>query len=115
MGDLSTLIGQELNSVEFIQDHLILHFDGPSITFFTWPDVFREEGSYAHGEPEFRNVLCGIITENVTAATLEENEAIEIEFESGIIIRASLREEDLEVPVAGQYSSGSYPAEVWEF
>ena len=103
MVDLSPLVGQELTSVEFIQDHLILHFDGPAITFFAWPDVFREEGSYAYGEPEYRNVLCGVITEDVTAATLEEGEAIEIEFESGIIIRASLREEDLDVPIAGQF------------
>ena len=112
MSDLSTLIGQELTSVEFIQDHLILHFDGPALTFFTWPDVFREEGSYAYGEPEYRNVLCGVLTEDVTAATLEENEAIEIEFESGIILRASLREEDVEVPVAGQFS---FADEFWEF
>ncbi len=106
MPDLSALVGQELTSVEFIQDHLILHFDGPTLTFFAWPDVFREEGSYAFGEPEYRNHLCGIIAEDVTAATLEEGEAIEIEFESGIILRASVREEDVETPVAGQYSSG---------
>jgi hypothetical protein len=120
MNDLSPIIGQQLSSVEFIQDYLILHFGeqttgGPSLTFFTWPDVFREEGSYAYGEPEYRNVLCSVLAEDVTAATLEENEAIEIEFESGIILRASLREEDLDVPVAGQFSSGSYPAELWEF
>jgi hypothetical protein len=115
MGDISPLIGQELTSVEFVQDHLVLHFDGPALTFFAWPDVFREEGSYAYGAPEYRNVLCSVIGEDVTAATLEEAEAIEIEFESGVILRASLREEDLDVPVAGQFSSGSYPAEVWEF
>lgn len=88
--------------MEFVQDHLVLHFDGPAVTFFAWPDVFREEGSYAFGEPEYRNFLCGMLGEDVTAASLEEGEAIEIEFESGIIVRASLREEDLDVPVAGQ-------------
>ena len=117
MSDLSALIGQELASVEFIQDHLILHFGdqtagGAALTFFTWPDVFREEGSYAYGEPEYRNVLCSVLTEDVTAATHEENEAIEVEFESGIIVRASLREEDLDIPVAGQFSAGD---EFWEF
>jgi hypothetical protein len=107
MSDISPLIGQELTSVEFIgginSDHLILHFDGPAVTFFAWPDVFREEGSYAYGEPEYRNVLCAVLSEDVTAATLEEGEAIEIEFESGVILRASLREEDLDVPIAGQF------------
>jgi hypothetical protein len=112
MPDLSSVIGQELSSVEFLQDSLVLHFDGPTLTFYTWPDVFREEGSYAYGEPEYRNVLCGVLSEDVTAATLEENEAIEIEFESGVIIRASLREEDLDVPVAGQFSDA---LETWEF
>jgi hypothetical protein len=116
MADLSSLVGLELTSVEFIQDHLILHFGEPAVglalTFFAWPDVFREEGSYAYGEPEYRNVLCGVLTEDVTNATLEEGEAIEIEFESGIILRASLREEDLDVPVAGQFS---FSEEFWEF
>jgi hypothetical protein len=112
MPDLSSVIGQELSSVEFLQDHLVLHFDGPTLTFYTWPDVFREEGSYAYGEPEYRNVLCGVLSEDVTAATLEESEAIEIEFQSGVILRASLREEDLDVPVAGQFSDG---LETWEF
>src|SRR5579859_440778 len=117
MPDLAPIIGLELTSVEFIQDHLILHFGepaggGPEVTFFTWPDVFREEGSYAYGEPEYRNVLCGVLTEDVTAATLEANEAIEIEFESGVILRLSLREEDLDAPVAGEFSDGS---ETWEF
>ena len=112
MPDISTLIGQELSSVEFLADHLVLHFDGPSLTFYAWPDVFREEGSYAFGEPEYRNVLCGVLSEDVTAATLEESEAVEIEFESGVILRLSLREEDLDAPVAGEFSAG---AETWEF
>jgi hypothetical protein len=112
MPDLSSVIGQELSSVEFLQDHLVLHFDGPALTLYTWPDVFREEGSYAYGEPEYRNVLCGVLSEEVTAATLEEGEAIEIEFTSGVILRASLREEDLDVPIAGQFSDA---LETWEF
>jgi hypothetical protein len=117
MADLSPLVGLELTSVEFIQHHLTLHFgepsaDGPALTFFAWPDVFREEGSYAFGEPEYRNVLCSVLTENVTAATLEETEAIEIEFESGVLLRVSLREEELDVPVAGQFS---FADEFWEF
>jgi hypothetical protein len=112
MSDLSLLVGQELSSVEFLQDHLVLHFDGPALTFYAWPEVFREEGSYAYGEPAYRDVLCGVLSEDVTAASLELDEAIEIEFTSGVIIRASLREEDLDVPVAGQFSG---LGEVWEF
>jgi len=110
--DLSPLVGQELSAVEFVQDFLVLRFEGPALTFYTWPDVFREEGSYAYGEPEYRNVLCALLSEDVTAATLELEEALEVEFESGVILRASLREEDLDVPVAGQFS---VDGEIWEF
>ena len=108
--DLTSLIGQELTAVEFVQDHLQLRFDGPCLTLYTWPDVFREEGSYAYGEPEFRNFLCDLIGGSVTAATIEETEALEIEFENGVTIRTSLREEDLDVPQAGSFSEfGSVP------
>jgi hypothetical protein len=106
--DLSAIVGQELTAVEFVQDYLQLRFDGPLLTLFVWPDVFREEGSYAYGEPEFRNVLCAQLGGNVTAATLEENEAIEVEFENGVILRASLREEDIDVPQAGQFSEAGH-------
>jgi hypothetical protein len=107
--DLSAIEGQELSSVEFVQDFLQLRFDGPLLAFFAWPDVFREEGSYAYGEPEYRNVLCALIGEPVTTATLEEGIAIEIEFESGVILRASLREEDLDGPEAGEYAPSGDP------
>ncbi len=110
--DISGIIGQELTAVEFVQDYLQLRFDGPLLTLFVWPDVFREEGSYAYGEPEFRNVLCAQLAGNVTAATLEENEAIEIEFENGVILRASLREEDLDVPETGQFSESGRTGDV---
>jgi hypothetical protein len=103
--------GQELSSVEFIQDFLQLRFEGPLLALFAWPDVFREEGSYAYGEPEYRNWLCALIGENVTTATLEEGVALEIEFESGVILRASLREEDLDGPEAGQYAPTGDPDE----
>jgi hypothetical protein len=110
--DISVLVGQELTAVEFVQDYLQLRFDGPCLTLFVWPDVFREEGSYAYGEPEFRNFLCALLGSNVTAATLEENEAIEVEFENGVILRASLREEDLDAPEAGQFSETGEPGDI---
>ena len=110
--DISSVVGQELTAVEFVQDYLQLRFDGPLLTLFVWPDVFREEGSYAYGEPEFRNFLCAQLGNNVTAATLEEGEAIEVEFENGVILRASLREEDLDSPEAGQFSESGEPGDL---
>jgi hypothetical protein len=114
--DLHEIEGQELSGVAFVQDYLHLDFDGPRLTLFTWPEVFREEGSYAYGEPEYRNVLCALIGENVTAATLAEGEALEIAFERGAILRASLREEDLDSPEAGHFAPTGDPDEgLFEF
>lgn len=114
--DITAIDGAELSSVEFVQNFLILKFEGPTLTLYTWPEVFREEGSYAFGEPEYRNWLCALIGDTVKACTLEEGLALEIEFESGNTLRASLREEDLEAPEAGEYcESGDPREEVIEF
>ena len=100
------IVGRELSSVTFVQDYLQLDFDGAVLTLFVWPDIFREEGSYAFGEPGYRDMLCGEIGEEVSETTLEPGEAIEVQFEDGVILRASLREEDIEVTEAGHFRSG---------
>ena len=61
--------------------------------------------SIAFGEPEYRNALCAQIGEMVAKASLEELEALTVEFESGTVIALSLREEDLDGPEAGSYSA----------
>jgi hypothetical protein len=103
--EIEGLVGQSLSSVEFSQDFVELHFDGPTLTLYEWPEVFREEGSYAFGEPEYRNVLCALITEDVVAASLVEGEAIEVQFGGGSL-RMSLRPEDVTTPEAGSLTSG---------
>lgn len=104
--ELEDLVGEQLSAVEFVQDFLQLRFDGPVLTLLEWPEVFREEGSYAYGEPEYRNVLCDLIAEDVAAASLVEGEAVEVQFASGASVRLSLRSEDLSSPEAGSLSSG---------
>lgn len=102
----ANLVGQELASVAFVADHLQLDFGGPVLTLFVWPEVFRDEGSYGFGEPGYRDMLCGEIGEDVGEATLEPGEALEIQFEDGVILRLSLREEDLDVTEAGHFQAG---------
>ena len=55
----------------------------------------------AYGEPEYRNALCAQIGEKVVQASLEEGDALTIEFENGTVFGLSLREEDLDGPEAG--------------
>ena len=104
---LDALAGQELSTVAFVQDYLQLEFNGPTLTMFVWPDVFRDEGSYAFGEPGYRDFLCNEIGQAVSEATLEPGEAIEVQFEDGVILRASLRVQDLEVTEAGHFLAGN--------
>ena len=48
------------------------------------------------GEPEYRNALCAQIGDKVVKASLEEDDALTIEFENGMVFGLSLREEDLD-------------------
>ena len=102
--DVSAIQGQELTAVEFVTDYLRLRFDGPMLTLFAWPHILLAEFSIAYGEPEYRNALCAQIGEMVAKASLEEMDALTVEFESGTVIALSLREEDLSGPEAGSYS-----------
>jgi hypothetical protein len=113
--NLEAILGQELGSVEFVQDYVQLRFDGPLVIFHEWPEVFREEGSYAFGEPEYRDVLCSLIGESVSAATVEEGEAMEIAFEGGGSVRVSLRVEDLSGPEGGSVAYADGNGEVLNF
>ena len=102
--DISAIEGQELTAVEFVTDYLRLRFDGPMLTLYAWPHILLAEFSIAYGEPEYRNALCAQIGEMVAKASLEEMDALTVEFESGTVIALSLREEDLSGPEAGSYS-----------
>jgi hypothetical protein len=102
--DVSALEGQELTAVEFVQDYLRLRFDGPMLSLYAWPHLLFPEFSLGFGEPEYRNALCAQIGERCAKASLEELDALTVEFESGTVIALSLREEELSGPEAGSYS-----------
>ncbi len=113
--NLDAIIDHELGSVEFVQDYVQFRFDGPLVTCYEWPEAFREEGSYAFGEPEYRDVLCSFIGQSVSAATVEEGEAMEIAFEGGGSVRVSLRVEDLAGPEGGSVAYADGAGEVLNF
>jgi hypothetical protein len=113
--DVSTIIGDELVAVEFVQDFLQLRFAGPLFTLYDWPHVLLTDFSVAYGEPEYRNALCAQIGEKVVEASLEEGEALTIEFESGTVLALSLREEDVDGPESGSYSETGNLVDAQEF
>lgn len=113
--DVTALEGQELTAVEFIGDYLRLRFDGPMLTLYAWPHLLFSEFSLGFGEPEYRNGLCAQIGEMVAKASLEEMEALTVEFEGGTVIALSLREEELSGPQAGSYSEDGSGGDEEEF
>jgi hypothetical protein len=104
--DLSSLSGEELTSVEFIEQHLALHFGEALLTLYVWPDVADADGiSVGFGQPGYRDALCTVIGETVTEAAFHDLTALTVEFENGTILALSLREEDMDVPEAGSFVS----------
>lgn len=103
---IETLHEQELTAVEFVEDFLQLRFGDALLTLYVWPDVADADGiAIAFGEPGYRDALCSVISEDVTAAELNEGRSLTIEFENGTVIALSLREEDLATPEAGSFTA----------
>lgn len=113
--DVSAIVGEELVAVEFVQDYLQLRFPAPSFTLYAWPHVLFPDFSVAYGEPEYRNALCAQIGEKVVQASLEEGDALTIEFENGTVFGLSLREEDIDGSESGSYSETGKESDAQEF
>ena len=113
--DVSAIEGEELKAVEFVEDYLQLRFGAPLLKLYDWPHVLLTDFSVAFGEPEYRNALCAQIGETVATASLEEDDALTIEFGNGVVFGLSLREEDIDAPVSGSYSESGLSEDAEEF
>jgi hypothetical protein len=113
--DISAIEGEELKSVEFVEDYLQLRFGEPLLRLYDWPHILLTDFSVAFGEPEYRNALCAQISETVEKAMLVEDDALTIEFANGIVFALSLREEDVDSPESGSYSATGDEADAQEF
>jgi hypothetical protein len=113
--DISAIEGAELKAVEFVEDFLQLRFGEPLLRLYAWPHVLLPDFSVAFGEPEYRNALCAQIGELVSTASLEEGDALTIEFGNAVVFGVSLREEDLDGPESGSYSATGLAEDQEEF
>ena len=113
--DVEALVGEELRSVCFVEDFLELRFGAALVTLYAWPHVLFTEFSVAYGEPEYRNALCAQIGEKVVQASLEEGDAVTLEFENGTVFGISLREEDIDGPESGSYTETGDAVDAQEF
>ncbi len=109
--EFEVLIGEELVSVEFLLDTLALHIGDNTLTLYAWPLVADAEGiSLGFGQPGYRDALCFVIGLTVEKVIFNEGLELAIEFDNGVVIALSLREEDLSSPEAGTFTTleGTY-------
>jgi len=76
----SKLVGEQLSSLEFVQDYLQLHFDGRTITAYIWPDVSINGETFSFGEDLYRNKLCDLIGNTVFDLQYQDKEYLTLMF-----------------------------------
>lgn len=111
---LEVLQGSQLSSVEFVQDYVQLHFDGPTLTAITHPRVCVMDQPFEWGKRGYRDALCDRIGKLVRhASTIPERE-IKIEFEDGASILISLDPDDYRAAEAAMFDNPPNPTVVWQ-
>ncbi len=108
---IDRIIGEELTSVEFVQDYVQLRFHRPTLTLFSWPVVRIAGEAFRFGEAGYRDRLCERIGRKVVAASFREDDAIRITFDDGAEFNVSLKLEDREGPETGYFTLGKNPRE----
>jgi len=111
---LKILEGSQLSSVEFVQDYVQLHFDGPKLTAITHPRVHVMNQSFEWGKQEYRNALCERIGKLVSHASTIQEQEIKIEFEDGASISISLNPDDFRAAEAAVFDNPPNPTVVWQ-
>ena len=103
---ISSLSGERLSAVEFVEEFLQLRFGEALLALYVWPDAADADGiSVGYGQPNYRDALCSAIGENVADAEWNEGRSLTIEFENGTVFALSLRAEDLDTPEAGSFTA----------
>jgi hypothetical protein len=103
---LDSIVGEQLSSVEFVQDYIQLHFDGPTITAFVLPTVHLSRKRLGFGDSGYRDELCARIGRKVVLAEFD-SVAVTVRFDDGAEINISLRDEDRVGPEAGHFRATS--------
>ena len=93
-GLLQMIVGQQLSSVEFVQDYVQLNFDGPTLKAIPQPAVEVGGREFRWDEPGFRDELCRRIARKAMSARIFPGETIRLMFDDSAVVEVSLRQED---------------------
>jgi hypothetical protein len=92
--ELVAIEGMQLSAVTFVQDYIQLHFDGPTITAITLPEVVTGGSRLNPSLPGYRDALCAQIAKVVARAFVRPGDRLQIEFVDQCLVSVSLRRED---------------------
>ncbi len=104
---LKEIIGEELSSVEFVQDYLQLRFNGPCLTAVTQPTIATGERILVWNEPSYRDELCNQIGHKVKAVDIHAGEYVEVVLDDDVVIRISLKDSDYRTAEAAKFDSSA--------
>jgi hypothetical protein len=104
---LTAIEGEQLSSVEFVQDYVQLRFDGPCLTAITRPTVKLGALQLEWGTTGYRDALCERIGNVVDSVSVKEKDGIHIKFRDGAIVSISLRPEEYRAGEAVIFTNGS--------
>jgi hypothetical protein len=102
---LQFLIGEQLSSVEFVQDYVQLRFNGPCLTVYcSLHQITKDDLTKTWGEAGYCDELCRLTALSIEQVRIEPSECLAITFDDGSIWSMSLRDEHYRGPEALCYT-----------
>ncbi|HEX7285645.1 MAG TPA: hypothetical protein VF532_05650 [Candidatus Angelobacter sp.] len=96
---LERLQGEQLSSVEFVQDYVQLRFDGPCLSAYNPHHITSSNSTIAWREPGYCDALCKLIAHRVQKATVAED-SIRVSFDNDAVWTMSLGDQGRTGPEA---------------
>ena len=96
---LQRLQGEQLSSVEFLQDYVQLRFDGPCLSAYNPHHIVLKDSKIAWGQPGYCDALCKLIAQRVQKVTVAED-AISVAFDNDAVWTMSLGDQGRTGPEA---------------
>jgi hypothetical protein len=92
--EILAIEGAKMSAVTFVQDYIQLHFDGPTITTITLPEVIVGNDKWNASMSGYKDALCRQIAKVVKRGLVKPNDRLQIEFTDESLVTVSLRTED---------------------
>jgi hypothetical protein len=105
---LRTIVGEYLSSVTFVMDYLQMDFSGNRFNMYGWPVVTIRQKSLTHMEDGYKNAICSLIGETLTAIEEYFDSGLILQFENGTSVCLSLRvDKDFPSPEVAEFHGRS--------